>query len=417
LPTDLEQQTTYRFDVDHIREDFPALHQKVFGNPLVYFDNASTTQKPQQIIDRISRYYSKENSNVHRGVHYLSQQATEYFEQAREAVRTHMHAEHTHEIIFTSGTTNSINLVAYSFGDRFVHEGDEILVSGMEHHSNIVPWQLLCERKGAILRVIPVLDDGSLDLEAFSQLLSPKTRLVAVIHMSNTLGTINPVKEMIRKAHEHDIPVLVDGAQAMPHMRVDVQDLDADFYAFSGHKVFGPTGVGVLYGKEKWLNAMPPFMAGGEMIEWVSFEKTTFNHLPHKFEAGTPNIADVIGLHSALEYVSGIGYDAIGKQEEMLLQYGTELLTGIPDVRLIGTAASKGSVLSFLIGDIHPYDGGTILDRLGIAVRTGHHCTMPLMDRYSIPGTMRASLAFYNTKEELDRLADGILQVKKMFGK
>ncbi|TAE52635.1 MAG: cysteine desulfurase [Bacteroidetes bacterium] len=404
------------FDVETIRQDFPALHQMVHGKPLVYFDNAATSQKPSLVIDRIRKYYERDNSNIHRGVHYLSQQATEMYEEARKKIQTLINARQSYEVLFTKGTTEGINLIAYSFGQKWIKPGDEIIVSALEHHSNIVPWQMMCERTGAQLRVIPMNDAAELDMEAYAGLLNERTRLVATVWISNALGTINPVAEMIRMAHERNIPVMLDGAQALPHMQVDVQALDVDFLTFSGHKMFGPTGIGVLYGKEKWLEEMPPFMGGGDMIEKVSFEKTTYNELPHKFEAGTPHIEGGIGLGAAVDYIQSIGYEAIGKWEADLLQYGTEqLLTHFDDIRIVGTAAHKASVISFLVGDIHPYDTGTILDQLGIAVRTGHHCTQPIMTRLGIPGTVRASFAFYNTREEIDRMISGIRQVKKMF--
>ncbi|MDX1908133.1 MAG: cysteine desulfurase [Bacteroidia bacterium] len=409
-------QSITQLDIATIRADFPALHQTVYGKPLVYFDNAATSQKPQVVIERIQAYYSQENSNIHRGVHYLSQQATEAYEHTRHLVRTLINAPHLHEVIFTHGTTEGINLVASSFGRKFVQAGDEILISGMEHHSNIVPWQLLCEMTGAHLRVIPVTDAGELDMEALPALLTERTRLVALTWISNSLGTVNPAGEIIRLAHAQNIPVLLDAAQAVPHQAVDVQALDCDFLVFSGHKMFGPTGIGILYGKEKWLDAMPPYMGGGDMIKTVRFEKTTWNDLPFKFEAGTPNIAAGIGLGAAIEYIHTIGYDQIADRENQLLAYGTEVLASIPDLRIIGTAAHKASVISFLIGDIHPYDAGTILDRMGIAIRTGHHCTQPLMERFGIPGTMRASFAFYNTLEEIDLMVEAIHKARQMFG-
>lgn len=404
------------FDVETIRKDFPSLHQEVHGKPLVYFDNAATSQKPVQVIERIDRYYRWENSNIHRGVHFLSQQATDEYEKSREKVRKLLNAEHLHEVIYTSGTTHGINLVAQCFGRKYVSEGDEIIISHMEHHSNIVPWQMLCEQTGAILKVIPINEKGELEMDIFRTLLNEKTKIVAVAHTSNSLGTINPVEEIIELAHQLDVPVLLDGAQAVPHATVDVQALDCDFFVFSGHKLFGPTGVGVLYGKEKWLEEMPPYMGGGDMIDKVSFDGTTYNGLPHKFEAGTPNIAGGIGLGAAIDYVEQIGYSQIEAHEANLLEYGTNQLAAIEGIRLVGTAERKASVISFLIGDIHPYDAGTIMDRLGIAIRTGHHCTQPIMDRYSIPGTMRASFAFYNTYEEIDRMIVAIAQIRQMFG-
>lgn len=404
------------FDVETIRKDFPALHQEVYGKPLVYFDNAATSQKPLQVIERIDRYYRWENSNIHRGVHYLSQQATDIYEQAREKVRQLINAAHAHEVIYTSGTTQGINLVAQSFGRKYVGPGDEILISTMEHHSNIVPWQMLCEQHGAVLKVIPIDEQGELDMDAFRTLFNEKTRLVAVSHTSNSLGTVNPIQEIIDLAHQIDVPVLIDGAQAVPHTTVDVQALDCDFFVFSGHKMLGPTGVGILYGKEKWLEALPPYMGGGDMIKTVRFEGSTYAELPHKFEAGTPNIAGGIGLGAAIDYLWQVGYDNIEAHEAKLLEYGTQKLSEVPDIRFVGTAANKASVISFLIGEIHPYDAGTILDRLGIAIRTGHHCTQPVMERYKLPGTMRASFAFYNTYEEIDRMVAALDQVRQMFG-
>ena len=404
------------FDVEAIRKDFPTLHQEVYGKPLVYFDNAATSQKPQLVVDRVKQYYSLENSNIHRGVHFLSQQATDAYEVVREDVRALLNAKHTHEIIFTKGTTDAINLVANSFGDTYIKEGDEIIITAMEHHANIVPWQMLCERKGARLRVIPMDDRGVLDMDEYRALLSGKTRMVAFVHTSNALGTVNPSGEIIRLAHEVGAAVLVDGAQAVPHQAIDVQALDADFFVFSGHKLFGPTGTGVLYGKSVWLESMPPYQGGGDMIDVVTFEKTTYAALPGKFEAGTPNIAGVLGLGAAIQYIQQIGYEAIYAWEQELLRYGTEQLSAIPGMRFIGESSEKASVISFLVGDIHPYDAGTILDRLGIAIRTGHHCTQPVMSRFEIPGTMRASFAFYNTKAEIDALVKGLHKVLQMFG-
>ncbi|MEZ4774440.1 MAG: cysteine desulfurase [Bacteroidia bacterium] len=402
-------------DIEKIRQDFPALHQNVHGKPLVYFDNAATSQKPVQVIERLNHYYRAENSNIHRGVHFLSQQATDEYENARHLVRDFIHAAHAHEVIFTRGTTESINLVASAFGRKYVKAGDEIIISTLEHHSNIVPWQILCEQTGAILKIIPINEAGELDMEAYENLLSDRTRLVSVVYVSNALGTVNPVEEIIRLAHQKGIPVMLDGAQAVPHMKVDVQALDVDFFAFSGHKMFSPTGIGILYGKEKWLNDMPPYMGGGDMIKVVRFEKTEYNDLPHKFEAGTPDISGGIGLGAGIQYMNSLGIENIAAWEHELLRYGTEVLSNIPDLRIIGTAREKASVISFQIGNIHPYDAGTILDQLGIAVRTGHHCTQPLMHRLGIPGTIRASFAFYNTREEIDRLAEGIIRVKRMF--
>lgn len=404
------------FNVDLIRKDFPTLHQEVYGKPLVYFDNAATSQKPQSVIDKVSNYYELENSNVHRGVHHLSQRATDAFEASREAIRHLLNAAHSHEVIFTKGTTDAINLVASSFGEKYIHAGDEIIITAMEHHANIVPWQMLCERKDAVLKVIPMDDRGVLNMDEYRNLLSSNTKLVSFVHTSNALGTINPSEKIIQLAHDAGAAVLVDGAQAVPHQTVDVQALGADFFTFSGHKLFGPTGTGVLYGKEKWLEEMPPYQGGGDMIDVVTFEKTTYAGLPHKFEAGTPNIAGFIGLGEAIQYVNNIGYEAIHDWEQELLQYGTDQLAQVPGIRFIGEAENKASVISFLIGEIHPYDAGTILDRLGIAIRTGHHCTQPVMSRFGIPGTMRASFAFYNTKAEIDILIKGLGKVMQMFG-
>ncbi len=407
--------TNYPIDINRIRASFPALHQQVHGHPLVYLDNAATSQKPQAMIDRLTAYYSCENSNVHRGVHHLSQTATEAYEGARKVIAGFINAAEAREIIFTRGTTESINLVAHSFGRMLLSPGDEIVVSAMEHHSNIVPWQLLCEETGARLQVIPITDSGEVVYDEYLRLLTDRTKLVAVTHVSNTLGTINPVRRMIRDAHSVGVPVLLDGAQAVPHMRVNVQDLDCEFFCFSGHKMYGPTGIGILYGKASILERIRPFQAGGDMIETVSFEGTTFNELPHKFEAGTPNIAGAIAFGSTIEYLNEIGMKAISAHEKEILTYATERLSEIDGVRIVGTAREKASVLSFLIGSIHPYDAGTILDQLGIAVRTGHHCTQPLMKRLGIPGTIRASFALYNTRDEVDRLVNGIHRVKKMF--
>ena len=413
----LETQAATAYDIEKIRADFPALHQTIYdGQPLVYLDNAASAQKPQRVIDRLTGYYSWEHSNVHRGVHHLSQQATEAYEGARTQIARFIHAPNPYQIIYTRGTTEAINLVAASYGRSRVGEGDEVVISTMEHHSNIVPWQMLCEEKGATLRVIPVNDRGELIVEEYEQLLSDRTKLVAVVHVSNSLGTVNPVRRMIEAAHQRDIPVLIDGAQAVQHMTVDVRELDCDFYCFSGHKMFGPTGIGILYGKEDLLEAMPPYQGGGDMIETVTFERTTYDALPHKFEAGTPHIAGAIGLAEAVAYLQDLGLDAIARYEHDLLTYAHERLQEIDDLRLIGTAAEKASVVSFLVGAIHPYDGGTILDRLGIAVRTGHHCTMPLMQRFGLPGTVRASFALYNTREEVDKLVEGLHKVKKLLG-
>lgn len=401
-------------DITKIRSQFPILHQKVNGYPLVYFDNAATTQKPQVVIDAIADYYSGINSNVHRGVHHLSQLATDAYEATREKVRAHLNAEKIHEIIFTKGVTDSINLLASSLSRGIIKEGDEIIVSAMEHHSNIVPWQMLCEYTGARLKVIPMNTDGELLLEEYGKLLSDKTKIVAFNHVSNALGTINPAKEIIQMAHEYGAWVMVDGAQSVPHMKVDVQDLDADFYTFSSHKIYGPTGIGVLYGKEELLEKLPPYQGGGEMIASVSFEKTTYADLPHKFEAGTPNIEAGVVLGTALDYVNEIGLENIARYEHELLEYGHEQLSAFENMRFIGQAKNKASVISFLLGDIHPYDAGAILDKLGIAVRTGHHCAQPVMEFYDIPGTLRASFAFYNTREEIDRLVEGLKKVESM---
>ena len=400
---------------EQIRKDFPALHQQVNGRPLVYLDNAATTQKPAAVIQRLSQYYEKENSNIHRGAHFLSQQATEAYEKARQSAAAFMNAPGAHEVVFTRGTTESINLVASSFSRKFLRAGDEILVSAMEHHSNIVPWQMACGDRQARLKVIPVTDSGELDMNAFADLLSEKTRLVAVTHVSNALGTINPVKELIDLAHRNGIPVLIDGAQAAPHLPIDVQELGCDFYCFSAHKVYGPMGVGVLYGKEEWLERMPPYQGGGEMIREVRFEQTTYNDLPFKFEAGTPSVGDVLGMEAALDYVRGLGWEQNAAHEDRLVDYAMEQLSSLDNIRFIGMPAHRAGVISFLFKDIHPYDTGTILDKLGIAVRTGHHCAQPLMDRFGIPGTVRVSLAAYNTPGELDALTDGLRRIRTMF--
>lgn len=401
-------------NVERIRADFPILRQKVHGKPLVYLDNAATSQKPQPVLDALLHFYTAECSNINRGVHLLSERATAAHESAREKVKEFVHAAESREIIFVRGTTEAINLVAYTFGRQRLKPGDEILITAMEHHSNIVPWQILCE-SGAELRVAPINDAGELVLDEFEKLLNPKVKLVCIAHVSNALGTVNPVREVIRASHEHGIPVLVDGAQAIPHMAVDVQDLDCDFYAFSGHKVFGPTGIGVLYGKAALLEAMPPFHGGGDMIRSVTFKKTEYNSIPHKFEGGTPNIAGAIGLGAAVDYVTGIGLDRIAAHEHDLLTYGTEMLSDVPGLQLIGTARHKAGVLSFVVEGIHPHDVGTILDQEGIAVRTGHHCAQPVMDRFGIPATTRASFAVYNTRREIDALATGIRKVKEIF--
>lgn len=398
-----------------VRQDFPILSRTVYGKPLVYLDNGATTQKPRCVVDAITDEYYSVNANVHRGVHFLSQQATELHEASRETVRRFINARSTNEIVFTRGTTESINLLASSFGEAFLKEGDEVIVSTMEHHSNIVPWQLLQMRKGIVLRVIPMNDRGELLLDEYERLFTSRTRIVCVAHVSNVLGTVNPVREMIATAHAHGVPVLVDGAQSIPHMPVDVQALDADFYVFSGHKVYGPTGVGVLYGKEDWLDKLPPYQGGGEMIQHVSFERTTFNELPFKFEAGTPDYIGTTGLAKALDYVSALGMDRIAAYEHELTEYATRRLKEIPGMRIFGEASEKGSVISFLVGNIHHFDMGTLLDRLGIAVRTGHHCAQPLMQRLGIEGTVRASFALYNTKEEIDALVAGVERVSRMF--
>ena len=396
------------------RKDFPILDQQVNGYPLVYFDNAATSQKPKVVIDALNDYYQTINSNIHRGVHHLSQLATARFEEARRAVQQFIHAPHAHEVILTKGTTESINLVASSFCQRFLHAGDEVVVSEMEHHANIVPWQLACERHGATLRVLPFDDRGVLRTEELDSLLNEKTRIVAVNHVSNTLGTINPVAEIIQKAHAKGIPVLVDGAQAAGHLPIDVQALDCDFYCFSGHKMYAPMGVGVLYGKEQWLNEMPPYQGGGEMIKTVTFARTTYNELPYKFEAGTPSVGDVIGLQTAIEYINSIGLEVIAGREQALLEYATQQLLQIDGLQIVGTAPHKSSIISFNINKLHPFDIGTLIDQMGIAVRTGHHCSMPIMEHFGIPGTLRASFAFYNTEEEIDRLVAAVKKAVMM---
>lgn len=404
------------FDVEKIREDFPILQQSVHGKPLVYLDNAATSQKPLSVIEAERRFYLTDCSNIHRGVHELSERATKAYEGVRDKVRHFLNARETREIIFVRGTTEAINLVAQTLGRKNVGQGDEVLISAMEHHSNIVPWQILCEEKGARLRVAPINDRGELIIEEFKKLLGPKTRLVSVAHISNVLGTINPVDQIIQAAHGRNIPVLIDGAQGAPHGRVDVQDLDCDFYAFSSHKIYGPTGVGVLYGKARLLEEMPPYQSGGDMISSVSFEKTTYNVLPYKFEAGTPNIAGVIGLGAAIDYVNRVGPENIAAYEQGLLEYATKKISEIPGVKIIGTARSKTGLVSFVMDGVHPHDVGTVLDEEGIAVRTGHHCAQPLMNRFGIPATTRASFSFYNTREEVDALVAGIRKVKEMFG-
>jgi cysteine desulfurase/selenocysteine lyase len=397
------------------KQDFPVLNQQIHGKNLVFLDSAASSQKPRCVIDTISNYYQQDHANVHRGVYELSARATKRFEAARETIKKFINAKHSHEIILTRGTTEAINLVANSFGNTFIKAGDEIIVSTMEHHANIVPWQLLCERAGATLKVIPLFDNGELDLETYKALFSPRTKIVAITHASNLLGTINPIKQMTQIAHDNNVPVLVDGAQAVPHMPVDVQDLDCDFYAFSSHKAYGPTGVGVLYGKEKWLNAMPPYHGGGDMIERVSFAKTTYNKLPYKFEAGTPNIAGVIGFAAAIEYLQAIGMQTIFEHEQELLSYAIDKLSVIAELKLIGTSKNKVGVISFVLDHIHPHDIGTVLDHEGIAVRAGHHCAMPLIEYYQVPDCVRASLGIYNDKSDVDKLVEGILSVKRMF--
>ena len=403
------------FDVARVREDFPILKQTVNGKPLVYLDNAATSQKPQSVIDALVTYYTTENSNVHRGVHTLSQQATDDYEESRRKVKRFINAGDEREIIFVRGTTEGINLVAQSFGREHLNEGDEIVISTMEHHSNIVPWQILCEKRGARLRVVPINDSGELLLDEYESLLGPRTKLVSIVHVSNALGTVNPAKQIVDIAHSRGIPVLLDGAQAVPHSAVDVRDLDCDFYVFSSHKVYGPTGIGILYGKGELLEAMPPYQGGGEMIKSVTFEKTIYNVLPHKFEAGTPNIAGSIGLGAAIDYVTDLGMDRISAYEHQLLEYGTECLNKLSNLRLIGTAREKAAVLSFVMEGVHPHDIGTILDSEGVAVRTGHHCAQPVMDRFGVPATARASLAFYNTKEDIDALITAIDKVSEVF--
>ena len=403
-------------DVARIREDFPILKQQVHGKPLVYFDNAATSQKPQVVIDTLNRYYATENANIHRGIHFLSELATAEYEETRNKVKRFLNASESREIVFVRGTTEGINLVAQSYGRRFFKEGDEVVISAMEHHSNIVPWQMLCEQVGARLRVIPMNHDGELLLDEYERLLGARTKLVSVAHVSNALGTINPIGRIIESAHRRNIPVLVDGAQAAPHMKVDVQELDCDFYAFSGHKLFGPTGIGVLYGKARHLEAMPPYQGGGDMISLVTFEKTHYNIIPYKFEAGTPHIAGVIGLGAAIDYVSGIGLDAVAAYEGEVLAYATAQLSTIQGLRIIGRAKEKASVLSFVLEGVHPHDIGTVLDREGVAIRAGHHCAMPVMQRFGVPATARASFAFYNTREEVDVLVRAVRKVLKVFG-
>lgn len=404
------------YDVWRIREDFPILHQKVHGKPLAYLDNAATSQKPRSVIEALVRFYQEDCANIHRGLHALSERATEAYEQARQKVQQFIHAASEREIIFVRGTTEGINLVAQTYGRQQVRAGDEIVISTMEHHSNIVPWQILCQEKGARLKVVPISDEGEFLLDDYEKLLSERTRLVAVTHISNALGTINPIREIVQIAHRRNIPVLVDGAQAVPHLRVDVQQLDCDFYTFSGHKIYGPTGIGVLYGKLEKLEAMPPYQGGGDMISSVTFEKTTYNRVPHKFEAGTPHIAGAIGLAAAIDYLTSIGLDAVARYEHDLLAYATEAVSSVPGLRIIGTARHKASILSFVLDGIHPHDIGTILDQEGVAIRAGHHCAQPLMQRFGVPATARASLALYNTKEEVDTLVRALEKVREVFG-
>jgi cysteine desulfurase / selenocysteine lyase len=412
---EVERRRGRAFDVQEIRADFPILRRRVHGHPLVYLDNAATTQKPQAVLDALTRYYTETNANVHRGVHHLSEIATLAYDSSRTKVRTFVNAASDREIVFTRNATESINLVAYSFARPLLQRGDEIVISAMEHHSNIVPWQLVCEERGARLRVAPMDDRGELILDEFEALLNERTRLVAITHMSNALGTVNPVRDIVRLAHAGNIPVLVDGSQAAYHMAIDVQALGVDFYAATGHKLYGPTGIGVLYGREALLEKMPPFLGGGDMIASVTFERSTWNVLPHKFEAGTPHIEGAIGLGAAIDYITAIGFEAIGRHESELLEHGTRLLEAIPGVRLIGTASHKASILSFVMDDVHPHDIGTVVDREGVAIRTGHHCAQPVMDRLGVPATARASLAMYNTREDLDALAAALRKVHEIF--
>lgn len=402
------------YNIENIKKDFPILQRQVNGSPLVYLDNGATTQKPQIVLDALEKYYKEYNSNIHRGVHYLSQIATDEYEVSRNKVKTFLNAKHSHEIIFTSGTTGGINLLASSFSKGYLKAGDEILISGMEHHSNIVPWQMACEATGAVLKVVPVLEDGSLDWESFKTLLNEKTKIISITYVSNSLGTINPVEDIIKLAHQNNTPVILDAAQAVQHIPLDVQKLDVDFLVFSGHKAYGPTGVGILYGKENWLNQLPPYQGGGDMIKEVSFEKTTYNELPFKFEAGTPNIAGGIVLGVALDYLNSVGLENIQKHEEEILNYANERLLTFENIRIIGSTPHKASVISFLLGDVHPYDVGVLLDKQGIAVRTGHHCTQPLMDRFQIPGTVRASFAMYNDKQDVDKFIAALERASQM---
>ena len=408
------QAQSIGLDVAVIRKDFPILARQVNGNPLVYLDNGASSQKPEAVINAISKYYEYEHSNIHRGVHYLSAKATDHYEQVRGKLQNFINAKFTEEILFTKGTTEAINLVAFAFGEHAIEEGDEVIVSTMEHHSNIVPWQMLCERKGAVLKVVPINDKGEFLFDEYEKRLSDRTKLVAVTHVSNTMGSINPIQKIVSAAHKVGAKVLIDGAQAVPHMQVDVRELDCDFYCFSSHKMYGPTGVGILYGKKELLDEMPPYQGGGDMIKTVTFEKTEYNDLPHKFEAGTPNIAGGIGIGAAIDYIHKIGFENIAQHENEILQYATQELLKISGIRIIGEAAEKACVISFLLDGTHPYDVGTILDQLGIAVRTGHHCTEPLMNRFGIPGTVRASFSMYNTLDEVDKLVEGIQRAKKM---
>lgn len=402
-------------DLLKIRKDFPILSKTVHGNPLVYFDNGATTQKPQSVINSINRFTVESYSSIHRGVHFLSEQATDAYENARLTVQKFINADFSQEIVFTSGTTAGINAIAFSFGERYIKSGDEIIISAMEHHANIVPWQMMCERKHAKLKIIPFDKDGVLQMDKFEKLLTKKVKLVAVTHVSNTLGTVNPVKEIIKISHELNIPVLIDGAQSIQHHKIDVQDMDCDFFVFSGHKIYGPTGIGVLYGKEKWLNELPPYQGGGDMVDCVTFERTTYNELPFKFEAGTTNFVGAVGLEEAIKYVENIGIENIASWEQELLQYGTSKLKKIEGLRIYGNAPQKGPIISFLINNIHQYDTGMVLDKMGIAVRTGSHCAQPVMDILEVEGTVRVSMAFYNTKEEIDLLYEALLKVKEMF--
>jgi cysteine desulfurase/selenocysteine lyase len=404
------------FDVHKVREDFPILGSKVYGKPLVYLDNAATTQKPQQVIDCVNEYMSRHNSSIHRGVHYLSEIITEEYENARKKVREYIHARHSHEIVFTSCATGSVNSIAFSFGERYISEGDEIIISAMEHHSNIVPWQMLCQRKQAILKVIPITDDGDLIIDEFEKLITQKTKLLALTQISNVLGTINPVEKMITVAHRYNIPVLIDAAQSVQHIPIDVEKMDCDFLVFSGHKMYGPTGIGVLYGKEKWLEEIPPYQGGGDMVDVVTFEKTTYNQLPLKFEAGTANFIGAIGLGAAIDYISSLGLDSIEKYEHELLEYATGKILELGEIKIYGNSKQKSSVISFLIDKVHQLDAGMIMDKMGVAVRTGTHCAQPLMHRYGIEGNIRASFAFYNTREEIDLLCLSLQKVKEMFG-